>query len=229
LFDHAQVRDDDSPLHDTLCSASQFDAHVRSLGVSQQHVVCYSQGLFSSAARAWWMFRVFGHTRVSVLHGGLKAWRERGLPTESGTNNCEPGTFVAELCTERLCTLEQAQARQRQGDQFVDARPPDVFAGERDWFAERDSPASGHPGHIEGARNLPSSSVIEGGRIKPVTALAALVGEAGIDASRPTVTSCSLGVGASGSAFILHLLGNDDVAVFDGAWEAWAAAARATR
>jgi 3-mercaptopyruvate sulfurtransferase SseA len=129
LFDHAQVRDDDSPLHDTLCSASQFDAHVRSLGVSQQHVVCYSQGLFSSAARA----------------------------------------------------------------------------------------------------NLPSSSVIEGGRIKPVTALAALVGEAGIDASRPTVTSCSLGVGASGSAFILHLLGNDGVAVFDGAREAWAAAARATR
>ncbi|MBW0101382.1 hypothetical protein I4I78_02930 [Pseudonocardia sp. KRD-291] len=36
------------------------------------------------ATRVWWLLRVFGHDRVSVLDGGLQAWREAGLTVETG-------------------------------------------------------------------------------------------------------------------------------------------------
>lgn len=227
FFDFRATRQPGSALHDTLCTADQFQDYARSLGISDQHVVCYSQGLFSGAARGWWLFRVFGHNEVSVLHGGLAAWREGGHAIERGAHPaCAPGVFEAKLHERRLCGLDQVERSRDGGAQIVDARPTAVFTGEQDWFAERNSPATGRPGHIGGSRNLPSASLVEGGRLKPLEQLAEVVAGAGIDASRPTVTTCSLGVGASGTAFVLHLLGNDDVAVFDGSWEAWAASGR---
>jgi thiosulfate/3-mercaptopyruvate sulfurtransferase len=229
LFDHSRVRDEHSPLHDTVCSAEQFQDYVRSLGISEQHLVLYSQGLFSSAARAWWLFRLFGHRRVSLLHGGLKAWLERGHSTDSGSTADAPasGSFRAQIDERLLHTVPDMQQAVGGARQVVDARPPAVFSGEKDWFAGRDSPAAGHPGSLERARNLPSSAAVEGGKLKPVDELRRVATAAGIDPNEPTVTSCSLGVGASGAAFVMHLLGNDDVAVFDGSWEAWAAAGKA--
>ena len=60
---------------------------MRSLGVNNgDHIVIYdasNSGLFS-AARLWWMLRVFGHNSVSVLDGGLERWLKEGASVESG-------------------------------------------------------------------------------------------------------------------------------------------------
>jgi len=108
------------------------------------------------------------------------------------------------------------------GVQVIDGRPPKFHAGEADFFAQLESPATGRPGRFEGALNLPSGAVVrDDGRILPEGELRQVVAAAGIDPRSASVTACSLGVGAAAAAFVLHLLGNRSVALFDGSWEAW--------
>lgn len=228
-FDFRRVVDPSSPLHDTVCSADDFETHVRHLGITDQHVICYSQGLFSGAARAWWLFRLFGHARVSVLDGGLAHWKQAGHPLSSGVAQPQLGRFVAKRQSGNFCDLDGIDAALLAGTQVVDARPTAVFAGDKDFFADTDSPAAGITGHVPGSRNLPTSAVVDGGLLRPVDELRSVVEQAGIDPQCPTITTCSLGVGASGAAFVLHLLGNEQVALFDGSWEAWAARSKQGR
>lgn len=221
-FDFRRVVDDSSPLHDTVCSAAVFEAYARELGVSDEHLVCYSHGRFSSAARAFWLFRLFGHDRVSVLDGGMAGWRVEGRPISTDVPGVAPGEFTATRRDALFCDVAGFEQASATGVQTIDARPPKYHSGEADFFAHLDSPATGRPGQFEGALNLSSGAVIrDDGRILPKGQLRQVVEAAGIDPLSPSVTACSLGVGAAAAAFILYLLGNTDVALFDGSWEAW--------
>jgi thiosulfate/3-mercaptopyruvate sulfurtransferase len=84
-FDIDECSNKESNLPHMLPSADLFARYVSELGISNtDHVVVYTTVDSFSAARVWWMFRVFGHNRVSVLNGGLKAWKAAGGATESG-------------------------------------------------------------------------------------------------------------------------------------------------
>ena len=67
-----------------------------------------------SAARAWWMFRIYGHDNVAVLDGGLGAWQRAGLPLESGEASRAPAHFTPRYRAELVRTL--AQVRDALGD-----------------------------------------------------------------------------------------------------------------
>ena len=97
-FDIGDVADPAPPpgLTHMLPDAAVFSRKVGALGISRaSHVVAYdTRGLYS-AARVWWMFRVFGHERVSVLDGGLPAWRAAGGAVESGDAAPSPASYAA--------------------------------------------------------------------------------------------------------------------------------------
>ena len=78
-FDVDRVSDPSSPLPHMLPSEAQFAAACDALGIhnDDQVVVYDASGLFS-AARGWWMFRVFGHRAVALLDGGAPAWLAAG-------------------------------------------------------------------------------------------------------------------------------------------------------
>jgi thiosulfate/3-mercaptopyruvate sulfurtransferase len=82
-FDVDAISDPTSSLPHMLPSASQFAAACDALDVrnDDQVVVYDGAGLFS-AARAWWMFKAFGHDAVAVLDGGMPAWLEANLPLD---------------------------------------------------------------------------------------------------------------------------------------------------
>ena len=221
-FDFRRVTDDSSPFHDTVCSAATFETYARELGITDEHLVCYSHGRFSSAARAFWLFRLFGHDRVSILDGQMAKWRAEGRPISTDVPDVAPGQFTATRRDALVCDIDGFERASASEVQTIDARPPKYYSGEADFFANLDSPATGRPGRYENALNLPSGAVIrDDGRILPEAQLRQVVEAAGIDPLSPSVTACSLGVGAAAAAFILHLLGNTDVALFDGSWEAW--------
>ncbi len=44
----------------------------------------YDNSPLHSAARAWWLFRLFGAHDVAILDGGLAKWKAEGRPIESG-------------------------------------------------------------------------------------------------------------------------------------------------
>lgn len=218
FLDIDRVADTGSDLPHMLPEPARFAEAVGRLGIDNDtDVVVYDTlGLFS-AARAWWMFRVFGHDRVAVLDGGLPAWRERRLPLEAGPARPAPARFEAATPGAAVWSMADVRRNLDSAEALIlDARPPGRFAG------DEPEPRAGVPaGHIPGSRNVPFSAVLDpgSGRMQPAERLREVF--RAID-ERPVVCSCGTGVSACVLAFALHRLGRDDVAVYDGSWTEWA-------
>lgn len=219
FLDIDRVADAGSDLPHMLPAAEHFAEAVARMGIGNEtDVIVYDTlGLFS-AARAWWMFRAFGHARVAILDGGLPAWRERGLPLEAGPAEPARSRFDADAPDTGVWSMADVRRNLDSGEAVVlDARPPGRFAG------REPEPRPGLPsGHIPGSRNVPFDRVLDPhtGCVQPVTRLREVF--APVD-ERPVVCSCGTGVSACVLAFALHRLGRDDVAVYDGSWTEWAA------
>lgn len=219
-FDIDTVKDEASPLPHMLPDAETFARHVGALGIDNDTtVVAYdAHGLFS-AARVWWMFRVFGHDKVAVLDGGLPGWQRDGRPIESGPVPCPASrAFSAWFRPALLATVEQVEADLGRGTCVLDARSPGRFAG-----VEPEVRPGLRSGHIPGSTSLHYGRLLEPetGMLLPRERLAALFTDAAPDNGRPVVATCGSGVTACILALGMHLVGRGDVAVYDGSWTEW--------
>ncbi len=221
FFDIEVVADLETDLPHMLPTAGRFARLVAALGVSgTDRVVVYDQKGVFSAPRAWWMFRLFGHARVAVLDGGLPGWAEAGGPLGVG----EPGpvaggTFLPDLHASRVRGLgDMLRNVEARNELVLDARAAGRFAG------TDPEPRPGLPnGHIPGSVSVPSSEMLVGGRrMRPAEELRARFAAAGVDGSRPVVTSCGSGVSAAILTLGLHLAGLPEGALYDGSWTEWA-------
>ena len=219
-FDIDAVADPSSGLPHMLPDAGDFAAAVGALGISNQTaVVIYDTPGLMSAGRAWWMFRAMGHRDLRVLDGGLKAWLAEGRPVTAEVPVPVPATYEARLNPAMVRSKAQVLANVATGaEQVIDARSADRF------HARAPEPrAQLRGGHIPGSLNLPSDRLTDPatGRVKPVEELRALFEAAGLEPGRPVVTSCGSGVTAGALYLALHLIGRDDVALYDGSWTEW--------
>jgi thiosulfate/3-mercaptopyruvate sulfurtransferase len=219
FFDIDEVSDTESTLPHMLPSPEKFASHVRKLGIGDgKRVICYdSVGLFS-AARVWWMFKVFGHDDVAVLDGGLKKWKAEKRPLEDGPPlKPQERHFTARY----NAMMVRDKDAVRTAGQIADARSPSRFRGE-----EAEPRPGVRPGHIPGARNVHYASLLNpDGTLKPPAELSAAFAAAGIDIKGPVVTSCGSGVTAAILTLALTLLNAKDHALYDGSWAEWGSAA----
>ncbi|MDE0201161.1 MAG: 3-mercaptopyruvate sulfurtransferase [Rhodospirillaceae bacterium] len=227
FFDIDGICDPDSPLPHMLPSPEHFGRSVSALGVgNHSHVVVYDTVGLYSAARVWWMFRVFGHERVSVLAGGLPRWQAEGHPVESGAPSIAPGSFTARAPDQALVrSFEQVRATLGTGSaQIVDARAAARFTGE-DPGPRPDLPR----GHIPGSRNVPFNAVLDDndGALGDTSAIRRAFADAGVDPARPVVATCGSGITACTLALALAAIGAEQVAVYDGSWSDWGSRADA--
>ncbi len=224
FFDLDQNSDARSPLPHMLPTAAEFGRRMSALGLSStDHIVVYDgSGANLSAARAWWMFRVFGHPQVAVLDGGLGLWRQLGFPLESGEQLLPPGDFTAQLDRGGVRSRDEVRKLLAGGGaQFADARSRARFEGR-----EAEPRAGIRSGHLPGSRNVPYTELVdEEGKLLPRAALDALFRREGIDPAHPVVTLCGSGTSACAIALALDQLGAGDVAVYDGSWTEWGGAA----
>lgn len=220
FLDLAMLADTATTLPNMLPQADRFAERLRSLGVSEgERIVLYDDSPLHSSARAWWMLRTYGVRKVAILDGGLSRWRAEGRPTASGRESAEPGGFIARPDLTALRTLEQLKANlATDAEQVLDARSPARFAGE-----EPDPRPHVTAGHIPGSCNLHYTDVFEpDGSWKRPGDLRAAFARAGVDLSKPLVTTCNSGVTAAVLLFAAHLLGGE-AALYDGSWSEWGA------
>lgn len=221
FFDIEELSDPESALPHTLPSATYFSQKMQAIGLNtDDHIIVYDNSPLRSACRAWWMFRVYGHSNVSILDGGLGAWHKAGFTTSSGEEKpTSKGNFEARQNRNLLRSIDEmlAAAGAVSPPQIIDPRGAPRFEGT---VAE---PRAGlRAGHIPGAINLPFPLLYnETGTLKSESELQRLFTEIGATINTPTVTSCGSGVTACILAFALYTLGNQDVAVYDGSWSEW--------
>lgn len=220
FFDIADVSDDASPLPHMLPAEHKFASRMQALGLGDGHrFVVYDNSPLHSAARAWWMLRIFGAHYVGLLDGGLQKWKAEGRMLASGPEHHRHGHFTAFLDRKAVVDKAAVRALVGGGEEIVDARPAARFAGEDD--EPRPGLASGH---IPGSRNAPQSDFFNADNSwKLGEDLRAVFDRAGVDLTKPMVTTCGSGVTAAVVLFGAHLLGKQDVRLYDGSWSEWGA------
>jgi thiosulfate/3-mercaptopyruvate sulfurtransferase len=216
------LSDQDATLRFTMPSAAQFAEAIGSYGISNDsHVILYDRAGAMWAARIWWMLRAMGFDNAALLNGGWKKWRDEGRAVSADAPTYPATTFTAAL---------------REG---LIAAQPDVLTGiddgatcivnalSEEQHAGTVSPY-GRPGHIASSVNVPAMGAggvidAETGAYKSAAELQSMFASAGaLDAGR-VITYCGGGIAASSDAFVLTLLGHENVAVYDASLSEWAA------
>ncbi len=221
FMDLADLVDASDPVDNMAPKAEKFASRMQSLGLGDgSRIVLYDDSPLVSAARAWWLLKLFGAHDVALLDGGLAKWKAEGRPLEMGSHALRHRHFTVWHDAKAVRTKEQMLSNVTSGaEQVVDARSAKRFSGE-----ERDPRPGMAPGHIPGSRSLPMSTLFNAdGTWKQADELRAAFDAAGIDLDKPLVTTCGSGMTASAVAFAAHLLGKEDVALYDGSWTEWGA------
>ncbi|MBD8070161.1 sulfurtransferase [Bacillus sp. PS06] len=222
-----ELSDPNSPIPMTVPPREQFVNKMEELGIGDgTYVVIYDQGALVGnpvvaaqwASRLAWQLRYEGFDDVSVLEGGFQKWKEEGRPTTTEPGHYPPATFSGKRRPELLATKEDVKKAMNNEDIIlINSLSPADFRGETNTY-----PRKGH---------IPSSvNVFFGNHADPNTrkvydesTLRETFDKVGaLDPTKKVITYCGGGIAATWNALLLNMLGQKNVAVYDGSMNEWA-------
>ena len=214
-----ELSDSTSSLRFMMPPAEQFAAVMGKLGVGEgTRVVLYDRAVNMWAARVWWMLRAIGFDNAAVLNGGWRKWTLEGRPVSTEPCSYPPAKLVARPRSQvfadksavlagvgdtATCLLNALTEEQHRGSGGVHY---------------------GRPGRIAGSANVAARSLVDSTHAYlPLEELRKQFAASGALASGRVITYCGGGIAASSDAFVLAMLGHDNVAVYDASLSEWAA------
>jgi len=219
FFDIDEIADTDNPLPHMIPSPEKFSSRMRKLGLGDgNRIVVYDGSGIRSAARAWWMMRLFGHHDVSILDGGLPKWLAEDREVSDMPTPPAERHFTSRINSLMVRDKDQIRRNIETGrEQVLDARSKGRFEG------SEPEPREGlRAGRIPSSLNLPFNELLnDDGTLLSAEKLHKAFDAAGIDQRKPVTTSCGSGITACVLAFGLHMIGHKQVAVYDGSWTEW--------
>lgn len=220
-FDIDDVSDARSDLPHMAPPPEKFMSRLRAMGVGDGHQVVVYDGLgMFSAPRVWWLFKLMGKDDIAVLDGGFAKWQAEGRAVE----DMDPIVRDRHMTVRRQAHLvrdvtQVSAAAKLKNTEVIDARSPARFTG------AAPEPREGlRAGHIPGSKNVHYQDLLaEDGTLKDNDSLRAVFEGAGVDLSKPAITTCGSGVTAAILSLAMERIGKTDHSLYDGSWAEWGA------
>lgn len=198
----------------------QFARAMSGYGVGAgTRVVLYDSATGSWATRIWWMLRAFGFDDAFVLNGSLHKWKLEGRPLSASPSDYPPAIFHAKPRTGLMADKAEVLAALEKGAACV------LNALSEEQHLGTGGANYGRSGRIAGSVNVPARDLTDPAThaYLPAAELAERFAKAGADPAERVIAYCGGGIAASNDAFILTLLGYENVAVYDASMSEWAA------
>ncbi len=221
FVDLEEISDQNSSLPHMIPDNNYFSKKISSKGIcNNDHLVIYDMYGMFSAARIWFMFKAFGHKKVSILNGGLPGWIDSGGEVSDQINQLKPSNYKADLNKSLIVSYKDVFDNLSNNKyQIIDARSPERFLG-----ISEEPRADMKSGHIPNSKNLYFNDLIDPGTKKFIKKeeIGDLIKKVGIDINKDIVCSCGSGVTACILKFALELLEeNKNIKIYDGSWSEW--------
>ena len=207
--------DTDARFPNTLPSEEKFNKSVQKLGINNSSlIIVYDEYGIYSSARAWWLFKAFGHLTIAVLDGGFPAWNKKGFPVEEKKAfNGLKGNFQGVLNNNYFKFFNDILSIQHSSNHIiVDARSTDRFQGNNP-----EPRKELRSGHIPNSINLPYQDLLTEGKMKPKEELKTIFNSVN-KKNKDMVFSCGSGVTACILALGAELASFKSFSVYDGSW-----------
>ena len=219
FFDIDKIKDNDSDLPHMLPPSEMFNSTVRKLGIGDGHKVVIYDGLgMRSAARLWWMFKVFGYSDVVVLDGGFPKWVKENRSTTAEITEKEIRHLTIyedkSIVADRDDVL---RATKLNHCSIIDARSEGRFMG------TAPEPRSGlRSGSIENSINVPYETLLnEDFTFKKKREILDIFSKKGVVFNNYIITTCGSGVTAAVLYLALDEIGCSKISLYDGSWAEW--------
>jgi thiosulfate/3-mercaptopyruvate sulfurtransferase len=200
---------------------AEFEELMGQLGVGPETtVVSYDDNNGYIAARLWWVLRYYGHTKAKVLNGGWHRWLTEGRPVTFHATRAPRARFKAAPADADIhATCDLLREKYADPDwQVFDARTGAEWDGTND----RGNRRAGHvptARHLEWARFVTTDDLRS---LRPADEIQKLLDEAGFLRGKQIITYCQGGIRAAHAFFVLHLMGYENMRVYDGSMREWA-------
>jgi thiosulfate/3-mercaptopyruvate sulfurtransferase len=206
FFDHQKFSDAGSPYEYMRATDAELAGQIGKIGIANEaEVVVYTPGILACATRAWWLLRYAGVENVRVLNGGFAAWKKAGGAIELEEHTYPPAQFIGHFKPDMFASKEEVQAAIGLDGVLTEN------ALTQDWHDQE---------HIPGSSCLPLTMLTVGwDAFLPDEPLAARL--KGAEQNKRIITYCGGGIAATVNAMAHLMVGNANVAVYDGSLFEW--------
>ncbi|MBT6139406.1 MAG: sulfurtransferase [Rhodospirillaceae bacterium] len=197
---------------------NHFAKAMGALGVGDgAQVVLYAPDNHNWPCRLWWMLRAHGFEAAHVLDGGLKKWKAEGRPVSTEETRYPAASFTAHPRDGMVATRQDVLAAiDDDATLILNALTPEQHAG--------GGAVYGRGGRISGSSNVSSRSLTdpETGAFLDPSEIRQRFEAVGALSSPKVIPYCGGGIAASTTCLLLHMLGQDAIALYDNSLSEWA-------